>query len=654
MENRFGVRDLIHVVLLLAVIVLIGVSIFQVDRQWDVMEKLNRQMQSQTENLVNLTREQQRQASNPQILELKEELTRLRETLERGVVVSGAAGDTTSGQSTAATQPASNDGIEWGPIVGRNVDPFARAKAIKANSDYSDNDNFVDIFAVTPDKLTPWISTDAYASMVQARVIESLAQRNPETLEWEPLVAQWWRVSKDGLHIEFEIRRGVNFSDGVELTADDVVFTFEWMMHPDLATPRLKAYYQKIKSVTKVGPYRVRFSYDEPYFKSFELAAGMDILPKHFYSKYTPRQFNESTGLLLGSGPYRLETPDGWRPEPGKPIISVRNERYWGESAPYRRLIWRVIQQDSTRLTAFRNGEIDNFVATPEQYLTMLKDQELLDKTHRFEFQRPTSGYRYLAWVQKKSGVATPFADVRIRRAMTMLIDRDAICRDIYHGYAQTVSGPFSAQTRQANPNIKPWPFDPQQAARLLAEAGYASKNRDGVLVNADGKPLTFKLSYPNGSEPLKRMAVYIKDNLARAGVLVDDDPLEWNVLLERLKNRELDAYIIGWTGNLEGDPYQIFHSSQIEKGDNTISYANPELDRLIDEARKTIDEDKRMAIWHQVHQILHDDQPYTFLMTSKVLFFADKRFKNIRTIRTGITDILEWYVPQGQSHWVR
>jgi peptide/nickel transport system substrate-binding protein len=173
------------------------------------------------------------------------------------------------------------------------------------------------------------------------------------------------------------------------------------------------------------------------------------------------------------------------------------------------------------------------------------------------------------------------------------------------------------------------------------------------VLEGKDGRPLAFKLTYPANSDTFNRIVLFLKDTYARAGVVIEPEPLEWSVLLKRIENRDLEAMSLGWTGGIESDPYQIFHSSQIQGvGDNTVSYSNPELDRLIEKARTTVDEEQRMPLWHQVHCILHEDQPYTFLFTRDTLAFYDRRIYNIQQTTTGLSPLREWYVPANQVKW--
>jgi peptide/nickel transport system substrate-binding protein len=437
------------------------------------------------------------------------------------------------------------------------------------------------------------------------------------------------------------------------MTADDVVFTFNHIMDPKINAPRQRAYYNKIARVEKTGDNRVTFYYREPYFEAFELAASLQVLPRHFYEKIAPETFNESTGLLMGSGPYKLESASEWKP--GDPIEVIRNERYWGVSPPVDRIVWRVIPNDVARLTAFRNGEVDLYGAPPEAYVKLKDDPAMAEKANRFEYFPASGGYRYVAWNQMKDGKPTPFADVNVRRALAMAINRQRMMEEITLGYANLTTGPFSPLSKQYDKTVEPIPYDLEKARKMLADAGYTDRNNDGVVESPAGEAFRFKLTYPTGIASYERQALFIKDALGRAGVVMEADPLEWSVFQDRLKNKNFDAITLGWTSGIETDIFQMFHSSQMMSGgDNFMSYKSAELDSLIDKARVTLDEEARMKLWQRAHQILNEDQPYMFLWFGKSLVFVDKRFANVRELRLGLTPRTEWYVPSGQQRWTK
>jgi peptide/nickel transport system substrate-binding protein len=605
MGNRFGLKDLFLFALLSLLIVVVLLGMKQYDRQHDILDAIQQQTTQQTKELAQISR-----------------------TLKQGIRATVAAAPTTL---PSAGDPA--------------TDPFVRIKEARARPDYAPGDTCVRSIS-NIEKITPLVSTDRYAQDIQAYVLETLATRDPVTLGWVPVLARSFETSADGLVLTFQIRPEATFSDGQRVTADDVIFTFEFIMNPQVEAPRQRAYYQKIQSVEKVGDNGVAFHFKESYFKSMDVAGLMPILSKSFYGKFTPEQFNKMPGLLFGSGPYKLADPTSWAP--GKPLQFVRNERYWGAPPAIDRLVFKEFGSDLPKITDFRNGDSDLLRDLfPEQYKELLKDAKLVARTQHFEYESPTSGYRYIAWNQRRNGKPTRFADKRVRQALTMLTDRQWIVSDLSMGLAVALTGPFPPSSKQYDPTVKAWPYDPQRAKALLKEAGFEDRDGDGVLKGPDGVPFKFQLTYPAGNAAYQQMVLYLKDSYARAGITIDPNPLDWSVFSQKLKGRDFDAISLGWGTNIESDLYQAFHSDQIkDQGDNMCSYSNPDLDKVIEEARRTVDEPKRMALWHKAHQIIHEDQPYTFLVARKELAFMDGRFKNVQVVPTGLNDLSEWYVP--------
>jgi peptide/nickel transport system substrate-binding protein len=632
MGNRFGVKDFVQIVLLLVLIVSVWLSMKQRDREWRLLDEIRQQGHEQTRDMASF-----------------------RQLLVSRPLVAPTAGNNGGGNTTAPTTQSAH-----GKVVGLDRDPFKYIREAQQKPDFARGDWFVDNFGTKVPKLTPLISSDVYQTYVENRVLEQLAYLDPNTLEFLPLLAQSWVAAEDGMTYTFQLRQGVTFSDGEPFSADDVVFTFNWIMNPKVQSPRQKAYYSKIASVEKLGDYEVVFKFKEPYFESFDLAATMTIMPEHFYGQYTAEQFNDDPGLLMGTGPYRLRNPAGWRP--GDRIELIRNERYWGEPGPWDRIIWEQVETDAADLTMFKNGEVDVFAAQPEQYELLKRDQDVQNRAQSFEVESSLSGYAYIAWNQKRAGKPTRFADARVRRAMTLLTDRERICKEVMLGYATVASGPFSRLGKpQAAPDVEPWPFDPDQAKSLLKEAGFQDRDRNGVLEDANGVPFEFKLSYPAKSETYERVVRFLKDSYAVAGIKADLDPVDWPIMISKLDNREFDAISLRWTGGPETDIYQMFHSDQMkDNGDNYMSYASAELDKLMEQARSEVDEAKRMPLWQECHRILHRDQPYTFLFNQKALSFVDKRIQNIRPSKLGLnyTSRLNmpnpWYVPKPMQKWTK
>ena len=595
----------------------------QIDRQWTKMDEMTRIMEEQAKD----------------IRSTRGLLRNLEKTI-RTADFSSAANTSFSDQS-----------------VTKETDAFERARRATEHEEYAQGDWLMMAFGSNIRTLTPLVSADAYSAEVQQYVLESLLVRNPETLEWNGLLAEDWSTSADGLTITFALRRDISFSDGEPLTAKDVEFTFNFIMNEAIAAPRSRAYLSRIERVTALDDYHVEFVFKEPYFNSLQLAGSLEILPEHFYGRFLddPQTFNESRGLLLGSGPFRLANPEGWSPDAGV-VELVRNPRYWGPvSASFDRIVWRIIENDSARLTTFRNGDIDVYSARPREYQTLLDDKDIIERSQNFEYMSPTAGYSFIAWNQERGGEKTIFADKRVRIAMSMLTDVDRVLEEIFLGYGQPAASPFmpgSAQHDKANEAIG---YNIEKARELLLEAGFQDSNNDGVLETPDGDNFEFSLTYFQDSDDTRRMVLFLRDLYARSGIIMKPNPTEWSVMVENIQQKNFDAITLAWTSGIEIDIYQMFHSSQtVEGGDNFINYRNPELDAIIDAARGEVNEEKRMNLWHQAEKILVQDQPYTFLFRRNTMAFIDRRIHNLEKTALGLNLMavpVEIYVPAELQH---
>ena len=682
MQSRFGLKDLAVLVLLAAILVSLWLAMKQFDRQWERVSAIR-------EELRNITAEQ---------AEMRQALFDLEDAVGRGVVAAGPD------RPVAGERDADEEAY----------DPFARLRAAAEHEDFARGDWAIDAFGTKVKSLTPLVTTDAYGRAIQGYVLESLVTIDPETLETVPQLAESWTIEdnkaawqayvdarladplteeevraetgfpedageqeqadyiaqriEEGRRVDavareaqappaavitFTIRRRAAFSDGEPVTADDVVFTFDLMNDPTVNAPSIRQFYSNIRSCETVDARTVRFEMAEPHYLALSFCGGRSVLPQHFYERYGADGVNRNPGLLMGSGPYRLVSYDTWRP--GQPLELVRNERYWGPVRPaFEKLVWREIEQEVPRLTAFRNGEIDILAPTPEQYVALLDDEQVMERAEAYAFDAVPSGYSYIAWNQVKDGEPSRFADRRVREAMTYLTPRQRIADDLFLGYAQPATGPFAPGSPQRDDSLLPRPYDVERGLALLEEAGYADRDGDGVVEDSAGDAFRFRLTYPSGSGTYERMVLYLRDAYAEAGIVMSPDPLEFSVMLERLDNQDFDAITLAWGGGaVEGDLRQAFHSSQSNKGgDNFMNYRSPELDALIDRARTTLDEDRRMPLWQEAHRVLYRDQPYTFMLNRKSLRVIDDRFENVQRVTRGLNERTEWFTPAAQQKW--
>ena len=183
-----------------------------------------------------------------------------------------------------------------------------------------------------------------------------------------------------------------------------------------------------------------------------------------------------------------------------------------------------------------------------------------------------------------------------------------------------------------------------------MAAAGWKNDHGDGLLYK-NGQPLAFTLLYPGGNPERGKIAELVQESMRQAGIDLKIDRLQFAQLLEHLDDWKFDSVILGWSLDINGDPYQIWHSSQADqkKSSNFIGYKNPAADKLIEAGRLEYDDAKRAAIYRQLHQIIHDDYPCCFLFNPKEILIVSDRYQNVRTFAPGpCFDISTWWVPQG------
>lgn len=490
--------------------------------------------------------------------------------------------------------------------------------------------------------LNPLTSSDYYADTVLAWVFDTLLDRDQTTMDSIPCVAQSWEISDDHLVYTFHLRQDALFSDGVPLTARDVKFTFDKVMDPAVDAPFLRNYFVDVTGCEVLDEHTVRFTCNKPYYRHLIMIGGLYILPEHIYGA---GDFNNhpNNRAPIGSGKYTLES---W--ETGQRITLARNPHYWGSAEkgwPYfDKIVYSIIPDDNTAFQVLSRGDLDFLSMPPELFVRRANTPRFREQFNRFAYYRPA--YTYIGWNLRKPA----FKDKETRLALAMLLDRELIRDEIYYGQAEIISGNFMPGTPEHNAALQPVPFDPDRARVLLAEAGWGDADGDGIL-DRDGAAFRFDAASTNQNPVAEKVLTIYKEELARAGIDMTIRPMEWASLLERVDKREFDAILMGWSMPPDPDPYQVWHSSQVDAGSNYVGFVNAEADRLIEDARVSFDREKRIALYHRFQEILYEEQPYLFLLAPKVLAAGDKRIHGIRVYPFGV-DQREWFVPKTMQRY--
>jgi ABC-type transport system substrate-binding protein len=461
-----------------------------------------------------------------------------------------------------------------------------------------------------------------------------LAERvHPETpLASEALAAQLPELLPLTEHnpiVTFHLRRDVRFHDGHPFDAGDVKFTYEAIVDPKNASPRVSSF-EPVKAIEIVDDYTVRVVYKRLYSPAIVGWISMGILPEHLMNAAALEQEMDRRGISgadretfslrqsetkdrpVGTGPFRFVR---WQRD--ELVELARFDEYWDGPAEFERVYFRTIPDSVTQELEFRAGAVDVYPALPHQVARYRKDSRY----------RPvstvTNTYSYIAYNLRRP----TFQDVRVRRALAMAIDVDSLIDNVLYGQGQRVSGPYYASTVFYNPHTPLVPYDPAGAKRLLAEAGW-TPGPDGIL-QKDGQRLAFKLITNNGNLPRRAIMTIAQDAWKKLGVDVVTQAFEWTVFLEEFVNPgEFDALVLGWSGGaLDPDLFQIWHSSQANPYQlNFNAYKNPAADLLIERIRVEYDAEKRLALAHRLHELIANDQPYTFLVASRATYVLDRK----------------------------
>ena len=488
----------------------------------------------------------------------------------------------------------------------------------------TDKGTFYRSFSTDPRALNPLVEEDAYAHLIHTYTLDSLLARDENTWKYIPALATSFEVSKDGTIFTFKLRQGVKWSDGQPFTAEDVKYSFDEYFQDRFPNPTMKDFLSGIKEVKILDPTTVQFTTKELYFKNFNVAAEMTIVPKHFYEAGDAKdpKFNRE---LVGTGPYVLSE---WAK--GQKLVLKKNPTYWGKDLPYykdrfhfQRILFRPIQEEAVELELIKKGDIDFLGLTPEQYLKKTEGPEwgtklIKVKTTNSAPQNFTFGF--IGWNETHPF----FKDRDVRMALSQLVNRDFMIEKFLYGMHEKATGPFGNKSTASSPKVKAVEYNPKNALALLEKNGW-KLGPNGLAKTIDGKETPFEFTVLNPNQDSEKYLTVIKEDMKKVGITMNIKLVEWNSFTKLLDERKFDAMVLAWqVSDLEDDPKEIWHSASIPSpGKNFISYSNPEVDKLIDTLRKTMNEPKRREMLHKLHEIIAADQPYSFLFNRKFTMYA-------------------------------
>ncbi|MBI5055862.1 MAG: peptide-binding protein [Nitrospirae bacterium] len=491
-----------------------------------------------------------------------------------------------------------------------------------------------------PSVLIPMLAGDSASHDVAGLVFNGLVKYDTD-LSIIGDLAESWDISQDGLVITFYLRKGVKWTDGVEFTAEDVMFGYKTIINEKTPTPYKEDYLQ-VKKAEVLDRYTFRVGYEKPFAPALSSWGNLVVLPKHLLEGKDITK-SDLVRNPIGMGPYILKK---WTS--GQDVTLGSNKNYFEGRPCIDEYVYKIIPDPATMFLELQAGGIDMMGLTPIQYTRQTNTKYFMENFQKFRY--PVFSYTYMGFNLKHPW----FKDKRVRQAIAYAIDKGELVDVVLFGLGSPATGPYVPNTWAYNPNAKKYDYDLTRAKQLLKEAGWEDTDGDGWL-EKDGKKFEFSVLTNMGNRSREQTATIVQYRLKKIGIKMNIRVLEWSTFInEFIDKRRFETVILGWSIGIDPDQYAIWHSSKTrEKEFNFVSFNNAEVDALLETGRRTFDVEKRKKAYYRIQEILADEVPYIFLYVPDATPIVSSRFKGIKPATIGISyNLPKWYVPKNlQKH---
>ncbi len=462
-----------------------------------------------------------------------------------------------------------------------------------------------------PVRINPLFLTDLNSHMLSSLVFRGLTKIEDDgTIS--PDMAEKWEIKNGGKEIVFYLKQNIYWHDGVEFSAEDVIFTYNILNAPDVASPR-KGLFGPVERIFSPAKNVVVVRYKEPYGSALE-SWTFGIIPEHLGKRVLEPSFDTSP---VGTGPYKIKKWDK-----GKLIQLEAYKNYYEGSPKVKDIVIKFIVDPTTRLLELKSGKVD--VAELPVYLVSQMDDKNLVRYKVDSFRYVCLGFNLNRY---------PFNFENFRKAVAYSINKKDIIRGILNNDGLISTGPYPRNVWYYNPKVIPFEYNPDKAKEIL-------KN-----INT---PIKFSLYVNNENKELQKVAQIIEYQLSNVGIDVDIRMFDWQTLRHRIiEERNFDAILLSRAYLWDPDIFDLWHSSKASKsGWNIFSFKEREVDKLLELGRRTLNFNNRKIIYHQVHQKLYEKQACIFLYETPLIFLANKKVKGIKPSSQGfLNKVWEWYI---------
>ncbi|MEA2528132.1 MAG: peptide/nickel transport system substrate-binding protein [Thermomicrobiales bacterium] len=456
-----------------------------------------------------------------------------------------------------------------------------------------------------------------------AKTLWGLEGSSPENVG---MLAESWEIAADGLSVSVKLKPNLTFQDGTPVDATAVKWSFDRFLdanHPFYDPPyNLLSYYlggpdidRGLATVEVIDPLSLKFTLKapEPLIESYMSLPYAAVVSPTAVQAAGNAAFGEKP---IGTGPFQVSS---W--EKGVRIVLDRNDTYYGEKAKVDQLIIRPIVESAARLTALQQGEVDFIVAMSPEFIPVIQGDPNLQL-----LQAP--GY-HIWWIGLNVHVP-PLENVKVRQALNYAVDKQVIVDTILQGAATLTNGPIIAHSWANDPTVEPYPYDPERAKALLAEAGHP----DGFSV---------KFWVPESGSGMvapKEIGQIVQADLEKIGVIAEIVTQEWVSYVEDWQNKGLDAGGYGlaemsWNFSSTDpgewlEPNVLTNAHPPGGGFNGSFYSNPQVDDLLAKAKATLNQDERATYFKQAQAVMREDCPWIFMFSANNIAAATARLKGI------------------------
>lgn len=484
----------------------------------------------------------------------------------------------------------------------------------------------------------PYLAEDQTTVEILSLVYPSLAVEQADYRDhppsFVPHLAERWEFSPDRLELTFHLDPRARWSDGIPVTADDVVFAWRAQTAPAIGWLAADAK-ASISEVEAIDPHTVRFRFSRVYPYQLLDANEGPIIPAHAWGEIPFESWRDVdwSERVVSSGPFEKGVH-----KPQQELVLERAESYWKPNRPYLdRVVWRPAAARTGLLAQLLSGGVDLVNGIdPADAARIDRDPGLRLVSY------PDRGYSQIRWNLRRS----LFEDRNVRRALTLAIDRQAIIDVVYLGYARPSIGPVLSTMWAFNDGLEPLPFDPSRARALLAEAGWVDSDGDGTL-DRNGEPFSFELLTNSENDLRQDICQLVQDNLARVGVRATPRFLEWGAMLTLESTGDFDALVSSWIEPTLIDLAPLWHTAPEESPTlNSIGYSNPRVDELLAEAADATDFEELDPLYDRIQELIVADQPYTFLAETDRVVGINVRVQGaVFNAASPYFNLEDWYV---------